>query len=1017
MFLTLLTATSLLGGVAQAADIPEASYRLQLETYNIQIQDYQFPSGLRVMFQSEKSQPIVAITSVIDRGSEFDQEGQDGIAHVVEHLAFRARHGDLPKNMDVIKQLGGSFNASTSVDWTNYMTVAPIDSMIPLLTLEAKRLKDGVANVTESDVRAEVEIARNELRMRYENAAVGAAWDVLGDHLFPAGHPYSRSTIGSHETLSNIDLAHVQEFVSDNYRPEYTTIVVVGAFDLEDSQDILLQGFQDDLDLLMAPADAETYRKLKTQDERDAFLQKWFTGTLPEYMTKARQQPPAPRVQCDQRAEPPMPRTQDLERVQGMVDRDTVILAWSLPGGYCADEPNMRIMGNILTNYIYRAVNPNWKYDQGEELPGDIGCFVSPDEYYSQLICFVDTKVSSFDAVRTVEKAQDGLYLQWEVTQPELQVFQQKAFSDARNYLLADVLSSVDLVSSIGGGRATNAAMFTHFTGDPAYFTANMNAYASIDPAVIRDMARKYVTRDRMVSVIVEPMDAEERARREAAAKGAKKDDDATYHAVTEEDAFSLLFDPDSLTAEAISSTTITPDLSQTREFTLDNGLRVAIMPYGEAPLVRVGLQVKGSDEVSVPYGLNDLAEALSGYGGGSREDLLAVAGGLSAPSQNTLIAEGSSANLEALLHKLRWYVEDVDWRMADKRTKISSWQSRARRDGKYPETWSERLQMAALLPDHPLGIWWGPADYEQMQAWDKTMLESWLYRKWQPANAELIIVGKIADLDAAEKQVREFFAGWKPRPGVDTSPIPDMPAPKQIPDRKIMIFDKPIATQSDITLMCQAAWAGDAENAQIQVVGDVLSEMVWRDLRERSGVTYGAYAFPRYYDGGTAMIGMVSLVQNDATGYAVKTMLELLQEASTGNVDEGALATAKWSIARSYGLGQQSGAQMLSRLLGVDAGNFSYFDLYKTSLGQVSRDAFPKTLAPCIGHEIVTIVGPKEYATAQLDELGIPYEVVDWEALYESQLTKKELKKYRKAKAKEEEEAAKKKAAAASPS
>ena len=36
---------------------------------------------------SELTQPIVAVTSVIDRGSEHDQPNMDGIAHVVEHLA------------------------------------------------------------------------------------------------------------------------------------------------------------------------------------------------------------------------------------------------------------------------------------------------------------------------------------------------------------------------------------------------------------------------------------------------------------------------------------------------------------------------------------------------------------------------------------------------------------------------------------------------------------------------------------------------------------------------------------------------------------------------------------------------------------------------------------------------------------------------------------------------------------------------------------------------------------------
>ena len=86
--------------------IPKAEYKLNLEAYDLQLSDYRFPSGLRVLFQSERTQPVIAITAVIDRGSEHDQEEMDGIAHVVEHLAFRARHGDV-KNWDLIKQMGG----------------------------------------------------------------------------------------------------------------------------------------------------------------------------------------------------------------------------------------------------------------------------------------------------------------------------------------------------------------------------------------------------------------------------------------------------------------------------------------------------------------------------------------------------------------------------------------------------------------------------------------------------------------------------------------------------------------------------------------------------------------------------------------------------------------------------------------------------------------------------------------------------------------------------------------------
>ena len=57
------------------------------------------------------------------------------------------------------------------------------------------------------------------------------AREVIGA-VYPEGHPYARSTIGSHETL-NIILEKAQEYIQDNYKPEHTTIVVVGDFDLK----------------------------------------------------------------------------------------------------------------------------------------------------------------------------------------------------------------------------------------------------------------------------------------------------------------------------------------------------------------------------------------------------------------------------------------------------------------------------------------------------------------------------------------------------------------------------------------------------------------------------------------------------------------------------------------------------------------------------------------------------------------------------------------------------------------
>ena len=130
--------------------------------------------------------------------------------------------------------------------------------------------------------------------------------EVIGSQLYPEGHPYARSTIGSHETLSNINLEKVQEYIEDNYKPEHTTIVVVGDFDLKETSRLIESGFKGAEELLMAPEDSDRFLSIETQEERDEFLNDWKLR-LVDYMFDDYKNSYPARVDCSKRAEPPMP--------------------------------------------------------------------------------------------------------------------------------------------------------------------------------------------------------------------------------------------------------------------------------------------------------------------------------------------------------------------------------------------------------------------------------------------------------------------------------------------------------------------------------------------------------------------------------------------------------------------------------------------------------------------------------------------------------------------------------------
>ena len=645
---------------------------------------------------------------------------------------------------------------------------------------------------------------------------------------------------------------------------------------------------------------------------------------------------------------------------------------------------------------------------QKEDSPlSGLGCFLSPEEYASTLYCFVEQSASAgYSPERVAEKVKDALYRQWEQYDPNMvNTFLEWNFNYARSNTMASMLQSVDLVSSLSG-RATTTAMFTHFTGDASYFSTNMNRLNNITPSSTREVAQKYITRERAVAVIVEPMNEEEKERREASAqKESRSEKVQEYHATTDKDRYTSVYDAKQVDVELIKEQVVSPDLENINQFTLDNGLNVSILPYGEAPLVRVALKVKGDVRTEEIPGLDLIAERAWYSGDKSRESLLSVAGFMSGSNQSVSVSL-PSGNLEEGLNKIRWAIEpsNMEWSSRyDLKKRSKSWAKSTKRSSKEPDTWASRMMYEALFPEHVLGDWMQPEEYLDLYKLPKEDLQEWVYSKWQPANSELFVVGKI-DSQEAEELVRRYFANWQYNGTKAVAEMGFLSQPEQLPNQAIFVYDKPIATQSQISLMCRMDTSDKFKDGpRATVVGNVLSEEVWRRLREEAGVTYGAYAYDALYSGGIGALGMQSLVQNNAVGFAVESMYEIVDAGSKGEVRPQSIADAQMSLAREFALRQQSGSQMLSRLMSIGTQNFDYFDQYALRLSAVSSSDFEELLAPCVGKEVMTIVGPKEQIVPQLEEIGVKYEVVDWMAKYESLLSPKELKKYQKNKEKEE--------------
>src|SRR5262249_35701236 len=186
-------------------------------------------SGLRVIVEEDHRAPTVAVVTLVGAGSSSDPPGKEGLAHYVEHLTFRSRPDGRTSVWNLIERAGaGAWNASTGLDHTLYWTMGRREALPALVTLDAVRVLAPVAQIAPEVAAVEREVVRSELRHRNETGFVGSILADVQAAVFPAGHPYARPVIGTHDTISTFTIEDAQRFTKEHYPPANITMAVGG---------------------------------------------------------------------------------------------------------------------------------------------------------------------------------------------------------------------------------------------------------------------------------------------------------------------------------------------------------------------------------------------------------------------------------------------------------------------------------------------------------------------------------------------------------------------------------------------------------------------------------------------------------------------------------------------------------------------------------------------------------------------------------------------------------------------
>ena len=196
----------------------------------------ELPNGLRWAIRRNGVPPgQVSLRIAMDVGSLHERRGEEGFAHLLEHLVFRqSKYLGEAQAIPTWQRLGATFGSDTNAETTPTHTVFKVDlpGATPAAVDESLKLLSGMMiapTLSESDIRIEVPIVLAEKRER--GGATERIQDALRETLY-AGQPLGdHPTIGSVESLQGARQETVRAFHARWYRPENAVIIASGDAD------------------------------------------------------------------------------------------------------------------------------------------------------------------------------------------------------------------------------------------------------------------------------------------------------------------------------------------------------------------------------------------------------------------------------------------------------------------------------------------------------------------------------------------------------------------------------------------------------------------------------------------------------------------------------------------------------------------------------------------------------------------------------------------------------------------
>jgi predicted Zn-dependent peptidase len=404
---------------------------------DIPFEQFTLDNGLRVVVHTDKKAPVVAVNVWYHVGSKDEPAGRSGFAHLFEHLMFNGSENHRGEYFAPFELVGATdMNGTTWLDRTNYFQNVPKTALETALWMESDRMGHLLGAVDQARLDEQRGVVQNEKRQG-ENQPYGSAEDRIYAALYPEGHPYHHSTIGSMNDLNAASLSDVKEWFKAAYGPNNAVLVLAGDVDVATAKTLVTRYFGD------IPPGPSLVRPKKV-----AAAIRGTRGSMTDQVPQAR-----------------LYRAYSVARY-GDVELDRLQLLAQILGGSASSRLDQRL---VHKDKIADAVQSR------------VDAFELSSTFWIQ----VDIK-EGVD-VKVAEAAVDEELARLMKDGPTAAEVEQ-----ARTVFLAGFVRGIERIGGFGG-KADTLAECAVYTGDPGCFRQSLKTLTATNPADLKAVANRWL--------------------------------------------------------------------------------------------------------------------------------------------------------------------------------------------------------------------------------------------------------------------------------------------------------------------------------------------------------------------------------------------------------------------------------------------------------------------------------------------------------------------------------------------